>query len=261
VFSLVIPVYANQENLPRLLRALVELDARFPSSLEVIFVVDGSPDASHEILREQLPRSTLTSRLVALSRNFGSFRAIAAGLAQGEGERFGVMAADLQEPPELMLEFEGILASGEADIVMGYRAHRDDPWLSRMLSEAFWALYRRFVVGDIPRGGVDVFGCTREVRDRLLELREFNTNLIALLFWLGFRRRFVRYERRARAEGRSAWSFARKLDPAVQSRTACREVSGSSPVDIGVIQGTAALYEDYRAASNPVHGREGRSRR
>ena len=64
---------------------------------------------------------------------------------------------------------------------------------------------------DLPRGGIDVFGCTRQVRDRLLELKEVNTNLIALLFWLGFRRRFVPYERQPRLEGRSAWTIGRKF--------------------------------------------------
>jgi hypothetical protein len=85
------------------------------------------------------------------------------------------------------------------------------------LSGAFWATYRRFVVPDMPRGGIDVFGCTQAVRDRLLELREVNTNLVALLLWLGFRRAFVPYERRPRLEGRSAWTFGRKVRYALDS--------------------------------------------
>jgi hypothetical protein len=69
----------------------------------------------------------------------------------------------------------------------------------------------------MPAEGVDVFACTRQVRDELLDLRESNTNLIALLFWLGFRRAFVPYERRARLEGRSAWTFRRKVRYALDS--------------------------------------------
>jgi glycosyltransferase involved in cell wall biosynthesis len=152
-----------------------------------------------------------------LSRNFGSFPAIAAGLALADGDYCAVLAADLQEPPGLVLEFHRVLASGEADVVLGYRTRRADPWLSRMLSQAFWGAYRRFVVKDMPKGGVDVFGCTRQVRDAVVNLAEANTNLVALVLWVGFRRRFVPYERRPRLEGRSGWSLGRKLRYAVDS--------------------------------------------
>jgi hypothetical protein len=81
----------------------------------------------------------------------------------------------------------------------------------------FWALYRRFVIRGMPRGGIDVFGCNRLVRDRLLAMPEATTNLIALLFWIGFRRRFVPYERRPRRHGRSAWTIYKKLRYAIDS--------------------------------------------
>ena len=211
MFSLVIPIYKNEMNLDRLLAAMVELKARLREELEVVFVVDGSPDRCFELLSQRLTQVPFRSRLVSLSRNFGSFSAIAAGLRAGEGERFGVIAADLQEPPELILDFSDMLLAGRADVVFGCRAGRADPWLSELFSNLFWWIYRRFVVPDMPRGGVDVFGCTRQVRDRLLELKEVNTNLIALLFWLGFRREFVTYRRLPRREGKSAWTFSKKL--------------------------------------------------
>lgn len=217
MLSLVIPVYQNEENLPRLFRELEVFATQLPDELEVVFVVDGSPDASLHLLRERLPSWPLRTQLVELSRNFGSFSAIAAGLRRGSGDYFAVLAADVQEPPELVLEFHRLMKSGEFDIVFGYRTGRADPRWSQFLSECFWSLYRHFVVKDMPKGGIDIFGCTRQVRDQLLELQELNTNLIALLFWLGFRRKFVPYERRARLEGRSAWTFGRKLRYAFDS--------------------------------------------
>ena len=217
MLSLVIPVYNNEENLPRLFRELESFAERFRDDLEIVFVVDGTPDASLRLLQERLPVWSIRSQLIELSRNFGSFAAIGAGLRRAAGDYMAVIAADLQEPPELVLEFHRILKSGEADVVLGHRTGRADPWWSQLLSDCFWRLYRRFVVTDMPKGGIDVFGCTREVRDRLLELKEINTNLIALLFWLGFRRSFVPYERRPRLEGRSAWTFGRKLRYALDS--------------------------------------------
>jgi glycosyltransferase involved in cell wall biosynthesis len=217
MLSLVIPVYKNEDNLPRLFQELEAFAARLGSDLEFVFVVDGSPDACGRILGERLRAWPIRAQLVELSRNFGSFAAITAGLQQARGEYLAVISADLQEPLELVLDFHRLLSSGETDITLGYRTSRADPWGSHLFSDGFWSLYRRFVVRDMPKGGVDVFGCTREVRDRLLDMKEVQTNLIALLFWLGFRRTFVPYERRARLEGRSAWTFGRKLRYALDS--------------------------------------------
>lgn len=217
MLSLVIPVYRNEMNLPRLFPELEKLAVRMQGELEVVFVVDGSPDASHEILARRLADWTVLARLLELSRNFGSFPAITAGLAAGQGEYFAVLAADLQEPPELIADFHRELAAGTCDIAVGVREQRQDPWWTWMPSRAFWSLFRRYVVRDIPRGGVDVFGCTRQVRDHLLALRETQTSLVALLFWLGFRRKLLPYARRARLEGKSAWTFSRKWRYAVNS--------------------------------------------
>ncbi len=211
MISLVIPVYRNSENIPALLAAVEELNARLEGALEAVFVVDGSPDDSYLRLSAALPAARFRSQLLLLSRNFGSFSAIRAGLAAAEGERFAVTAADLQEPPELILEFDRALRSGRCDIVLGERTGRQDPFLTRVFSSVFWGLYRRFVQRDVPRGGIDVFGCGAAVRDQIGRLNENNSSLVGLLLWVGFRRERVPYERRARQAGRSAWTFRKKL--------------------------------------------------
>jgi polyisoprenyl-phosphate glycosyltransferase len=217
MLSLVIPVYNNEENLPRLFRALDDLADRLDEDLEIVFVADGPTDASLARLQEYLPHWGRRTQLVELSRNFGSFAAIAAGLQQARGDWLAVMAADLQEPPDLVLEFHRLLRSGSADVVLGTRTARADPWWSRWLAGGFWSLYRRFVLPEMPAGGVDIFGCTRAVRDQLIALGEVNTNLIGLLLWVGFRRAVVPYERRARLEGHSGWTLGRKLRYAIDS--------------------------------------------
>jgi glycosyltransferase involved in cell wall biosynthesis len=211
VNSLVIPVYKNEANLQRLLAELVKVAGSIPGELEVVFVVDGSPDRCLQILRETLPSLPLRTQLLSLSRNFGSFAAIAAGLERARGANMAVMAADLQEPPELIGRFFAVLNAGRADIVFGVRGGRSDPWLSEIASNSFWFLYRKLVIRDLPKGGVDVFGCTREVRDQLLQLQGVEDNLVALLFWLGYRREYIVYERQPRLEGKSAWTFGKKL--------------------------------------------------
>ena len=197
MLTLVIPVYRNEASLPDLLSAVEALSRDLGGAMETVFVVDGSPDRSFEILREQLPRRALKSKLVLLSRNFGSFSAIRAGLAHGEGERFAVMAA--------------VLRQGDVDVVVGVRESRGDPWSDRVPAQIFWSLYRRYVVPDMPPGGVDVFACTRTFRDMLLRMNESHTSLIAQVFWLGYRRATLPYERQARQYGKSSWTLRKKV--------------------------------------------------
>jgi len=211
VYSLIIPVYRNLESLPDLVAQLRDLQQSLAHRMETIFVVDGSPDDSHAWLRAALPRSGLDARLILLTRNFGSFAAVMAGLAESSGDYFAVLAADLQDPPEVAARFFGALSAGDVDVVVGTREARADPWPSRLAAALFWGLYRRIIQPQIPRGGVDLFGCNRAFRDRLVKLDEANTSLIGLLFWLGFRRKTISYVRRVRAHGGSAWTLRRKL--------------------------------------------------
>src|ERR1035438_4204842 len=89
--SLVIPVYRNGPKLDRLLAELVKVASLVPGEFEVVFVVDGSPDRCLQVLRERLPGLPLRSQLLSLSRNFGSFAAIAAGLECARGSNMAVM--------------------------------------------------------------------------------------------------------------------------------------------------------------------------
>jgi glycosyltransferase involved in cell wall biosynthesis len=211
MYSLVIPVYRNEESLPELVSQLTALSQALDRRLETVFVVDGSPDNSYGYLREALPRTGLRAKLILLSRNFGSFAAIRAGLTEASGPHFAVLAADLQEPPELAREFFAALENDEADVVIGTRMGREDPAVARWAAALFWGLYRRLIQREVPPGGVDLFGCNQTFRDQLIRLEELNTSLVGLLFWLGFRRKSIPYIRRARPYGRSAWTLRRKL--------------------------------------------------
>ncbi|MBV8393141.1 MAG: glycosyltransferase family 2 protein [Alphaproteobacteria bacterium] len=234
-FSLIVPVYRNEETLDALLAALRQLAADLGHRLEVVFVIDGSPDRSYSILRERLPEAGFPTQLICLSRNFGSFAAIRMGLEAGHGPYFAVLAADLQEPPELIVSFFRALESEPVDITIGTRETRGDPWLQTFSANLFWALYRRFVQPEVPVGGVDVFGCNQRVRDALLRLRESNSTLVGLLFWLGFRRKTIGYARRPRVAGRSAWTLRRKLRYLMDSCFALTDLPITLIMTIGLL--------------------------
>lgn len=210
-FSLVIPVYKNEESIPALIDTMSDMAIALDRSLELVFVVDGSPDLSYALLCDRLAQVSFPAKVVSLSRNFGAFAAVREGLTHATGEFTAVMAADLQEPPEFVVQALRILEHGDTDVVFGIRESRDDPWSSRVMAAVFWWVYRRFVQRDMPPGGVDVFAVNRRFRDRLIAFKEANTSLLGLLFWLGGRRNFVPYVRQKRQHGSSAWTFRKKF--------------------------------------------------
>ena len=212
MYSLIVPVYRNAGSLAALMEVVAAFPARLDGPFEAVFVVDGSPDASLATLQRLLPSAAFPATVLSLSRNFGSFAAIRAGMRAARGPYLAIMAADLQEPPQLALEIFQRLRDGHSDVVVGTRLARADPWPSRLAASVFWRVYRRFIQPEMPSGGVDVFGCNDAVRQVLLRIEERNTSLVGLLLWVGFRRSEVAYERRPRqGGGSSGWTLGRRL--------------------------------------------------
>jgi glycosyltransferase involved in cell wall biosynthesis len=209
--SLIIPIYKNEANIPGLFAALSKLSNNLDEGLEVIFVVDGSPDKSYDLISQRIHEFSYDSVLILLSRNFGSFTAIRTGLQHARGKHIAVMAADLQEPPELIEQFFELLKKDAADVVFGQRMQRNDPPVQKFLANAYWNIYRKVILPDIPSGGVDIFACNQRVKSAVLSIEEPNSSLVAQLFWVGFRRSFIPYERQERQEGKSSWSLKKRI--------------------------------------------------
>jgi glycosyltransferase involved in cell wall biosynthesis len=242
VYTVVVPVYGNESTLAALVERLESLALELTEEMEVVFVVDGSPDNSHLILKGLLSdRRAFSAQLILLSRNFGSFSAVRAGLAVARGDYIAVMAADLQEPTSLARDFFAGLATGDHDIAIGVRSARDDPAGDMLPARIFWWLYRRLVQPEIPPGGVDVFGCTQRVARHLLSLEESHTSLLGLVYWVGFRRLEVPYVRQPRPSGRSGWSFRRKLRYLLDSIFSFTDVPITVIIAVGVIGVTVSV--------------------
>lgn len=212
MFSVIVPIYRNQDSITELLKSLENLNSLLEERMEVVFVVDGSPDDSYSLLSSSLNSMKFPAQLIGHSRNFGSFSAIRSGLRCARGKYFGVMAADLQEPPELLEKFYSSLKNDQCDVAIGVRESRHDPFLTKISSNIFWWVFRKFISPDMPIGGVDIFGCNKLFRDQLLKLEEARSSLIALVFWLGFRRTFITYKRGIRLHGKSSWTFQHKIN-------------------------------------------------
>ena len=211
-YSIIVPVYQNEDSIPKLLINLSTLSEKLNHDLEVIFVIDGSMDKSQDLLVIGCQDMKFKSKIIIHSKNFGSFAAITTGLKYDNSEYSSTYSADCQEPTSLIENFYEILEKDKVDVVFGQRLERQDNILSKIFSNLFWKIYRATIDSDMPKGGVDIFGCNRAFRNELVKLEESRSSLIALAFWLGFERRTVKYSRLAREAGKSTWTFRKKLN-------------------------------------------------
>ena len=239
--SIVVPVFKNEESIDRLLNRVTSLASSLVGDVEAIFVVDGSPDSSLSLLQTSLPNTTFDSKIILLSRNFGAFSAIRAGLREADGAATVVMAADLQEPISLIEELLGLVVKDGVDVAVGVRQARKDSFVSRFLSSSFWRFFNRLTTLEMPKGGVDIFALSRDARQKINEFEESSTSLVGLIYWIGFKRQEVSYLREKRAEGVSSWSLRKRINYAKDSITAFSEIPLSIFLWSGVIGALVSL--------------------
>jgi glycosyltransferase involved in cell wall biosynthesis len=209
--SVVVPVYFNEPSLPLLFDALTEVEAGLRErglGLELIFVDDGSRDGSLAALRE-IKRKRPATKVVKLTRNFGAVHASKTGFRFVTGDCFMILAADLQDPPELILQMADLWRQG-AKFVVCVREDREDSPVSTLYSRLYYRLIRLLVVRDYPPQGYDVALMSRDFLPYLLDSsRSVNTALFA--YWLGFEPVKIHYTRRKRLHGKSRWTFFKRV--------------------------------------------------
>jgi dolichol-phosphate mannosyltransferase len=209
--SVVVPVFWNEQSLPPLFEELSRTEQELRArnfDLELIFVDDGSGDNSlEELLR--IKKARPATKVIKLTRNFGATHASKTGFQFVTGDCFMILAADLQDPPELILEMLSKWEKG-CKFVLCRRTARRDPVLSRVFSSLYYWLLRLFVVKDYPEGGFDLALMDRALLPYLQDSsKNINTPLFA--YWLGFKPEIIQYERRGRKYGKSRWTFGKRF--------------------------------------------------
>jgi dolichol-phosphate mannosyltransferase len=209
--SVVVPVYFNEGSLPLLFEELRGVENKLLDQgleLELIFVDDGSGDRSwRELLKIKAARPA--TKLVKLSRNFGAVHASKTGLRFVTGDCFMSLAADLQDPPGLILEMARRWQAG-CKFVICTRSAREDPPLTKLFARLYYRLLRLAVVRDYPDGGFDLALMDRALLPHMRGSSK-NINPSVYSFWLGFKPEVIPYQRRKRLHGRSRWTFAKKV--------------------------------------------------
>jgi dolichol-phosphate mannosyltransferase len=207
--SIVIPCFNEEAVLNLLHEKVTEVLLRQRFDYEVICVNDGSQDATWKVLKEIFQVDSKW-RGINLSRNFGHQAAVSAGLRYTKGNCVVVIDADLQDPPEVILDFLKHWEDGY-NVVYGVRKKRKDPIGKRILAWGFYRLIRRLVSLDIPPDSGDFCLMDRKVVDVMNNLPERSRYLRGLRVWCGFQHIGVPFEREARAAGQPQYTFKKSL--------------------------------------------------
>jgi glycosyltransferase involved in cell wall biosynthesis len=207
-YSLVIPIYNEQENITEMYRRLNNVIEQLDGETELILIDDGSRDRSLIMLRELHHRDSRV-RYLSLARNFGHQIAVTAGLNFTQGECIIVMDADLQDPPELILSMIEQWQQGYQVVYAQRLSRKKESWLKRFTAYAFYRVLRRLAHVDIPADTGDFCLMDRQVVDILNAMPERNRYIRGLRAWVGFRQTAVHFERDPRFAGEVKYTFGK----------------------------------------------------
>lgn len=208
--SVVIPLYNEQDNLRPLFQRLKTVFETLDCRYEIIFVDDGSRDASPQVLRE-LAKESPVVRVITLSRNFGHEAASTAGLDSADGDAVILMDADLQDPPEVIPKMVEKWKSGY-HVVYARRRRRAGESRSRiLLSSLFYRMINRLIDVKFPLDVGDFRLIDRQVVRALGQCREQNRFVRGLVAWVGFRQVGITYDRKARYSGTTKYNMAKLI--------------------------------------------------
>jgi dolichol-phosphate mannosyltransferase len=211
VISLITPAFNEGSNLPMLHERLTSVFRQL--DWEWIIVDDHSRDDTFAVI-ERLVAIDPRVRGIRLAYNSGSHLAFTCGLRHASGEVAALMVADLQDPPELLIEMLERWRSG-VQVVWAVRRHQPGDGSGTQLY--YWIMRNLVGMNDMPATGADFFLVDRVVIDAFLAAADRHVSIFALMMWLGFRREFVQYDKQPRTRGRSGWTLAKKLKLVVDS--------------------------------------------
>ncbi|CAI3461490.1 glycosyltransferase family 2 protein [Enterococcus cecorum] len=205
--SIVIPCYNEEETIAIIYKELVQVDRKLQDFyFEYIFINDGSTDDTLLKLRQLSKKQNV--HYLSFSRNFGKEAALYAGLKETNGDYVTVMDADLQDPPELLIEMVRILERGEYDCVGTRRINRrGEPSIRSWFARKFYQLINHIGEVEMVDGARDFRLMTRQMVDSVLELSEYNRFSKGLFAWVGYNTKYLEYENRERVAGQTSWSF------------------------------------------------------
>lgn len=215
--SLVVPCYNEAENVAAFQNAVIQAFANRGFDYEIVFVDDGSKDATMFQLKKLFREQKCPVKVVSFSRNFGKEAAIYAGLKQACGDYVTLIDADLQQRPEIVLDMMKILdEQPEYDLVAAYQDRRNEGKVLSFFKRTFYKLINHLSDVNLHADASDFRTMRRTVADSIVDLGEYHRFSKGIFAWVGFNTCFIPYIARERLAGESKWNFRKLFNYAIE---------------------------------------------
>lgn len=217
--SIIIPSYNEEDSLPFLFERLNNLTSQIQNyEFEILFVNDGSKDKTLEIIKEQRKIDNRISYL-DFSRNFGKEISMIAGLDYVTGDAVIFMDADLQDPPELILEFIKYWEQGYDDVYAKRKSRKGETFLKKFTSKMYYKVLQKLAGMEIQKDTGDFRLLDRRCVNALKKLRESQRCTKSMFSWIGYKKKEVLYDREPRVAGKTKWNYRKLIDLAIDGIT------------------------------------------
>ena len=260
LLSVIVPAFNEEDVLPIFHQRLVNALSKAQISWEVLYIDDGSSDRTVDIIKSLQSTYPMIS-LAKLSRNFGKEAAVSAGLKLARGEAIVVIDADLQDPPELIIEMLRVWQQDKADMVnMRRRTREGETWFKKATAHAFYRVINRLSDVTIPADVGDFRLISRRAVDALNQLPETNRFMKGLFAWVGYKQVTVEYDRQPRAAGNTKWHYLKLWNFALEGITGFSVAPLKIATYAGFISATGAFiyalifFVKTLVFGDPVHG-------
>ena len=253
--TILIPCYNEEASLPRLFEALAQLmGSNANYDWEVLFVNDGSRDATLQLIREIRQKDPRIC-YIDLSRNFGKEAAMLAGFDHARGDCMVIMDADLQHPPSIIPEMLKYWEEGYEDVYARRKTRGKESWLRKRLSLTYYSLLQKSTRVEVLPNVGDFRLLDRKCIDALRQLRETERYTKGMYCWIGFRKKEILFEQGDRIAGQSSWNMHSLFNLAIDGITSFT----TAPLRIATLLGLsvsllAFLYMCYILVKTIVWG-------
>ena len=215
--SLVVPCYNEAQSVTLFQEAVIKAFTDCGYDYEIVFVNDGSKDATMHNLRKLYNEQKCPTKVVSFSRNFGKEAALYAGLQKASGEYISLIDADLQQPPEIVRNMVKILdEESKYDVVAAYQDRRGEGSVLSFFKKGFYGLINKLSTVKLQPDASDFRTFRRSVAESLLELKEYHRFSKGIFAWIGFETCFIPYTANKRIAGTTKWSFRKLFNYALE---------------------------------------------
>ncbi len=249
--SIIIPIYNEQGNIDRLINRLKGVIAQLNIDCEYIFINDGSKDDSINIIKN-LAKIDSSVKFINFSRNFGHQIAVTAGLDKAKGDRIVIIDADLQDPPELIIDMYNKMDDGFEVVYAKRKARKGESWMKKFTARMFYRILKAITSVNIPVDTGDFRIIDRKIVDVLKQMPEQQKFLRGQISWIGFNQTYVEYERDERNAGETGYTYKKMIRLALDGITSFSNfplkfasICGFVVSGIAFLVGLYALYSRF----------------